>query len=115
MLVIAAKQFQMVVFMHDGAHGLIFKNRKLNDLVSQWLCAFPVMSDTLPYRKVHSQHRQQQAYAREQAAALFARHDVNANGVLGRDALCGLLREALPLHRQRARLHAGDSLAELPP
>ncbi|MDC1138839.1 fatty acid desaturase family protein [Gammaproteobacteria bacterium] len=56
MLVIAAKQFQMVVFMHDGAHGLIFKNRKLNDLVSQWLCAFPVMSDTLPYRKVHSQH-----------------------------------------------------------
>ena len=56
MLVIAAKQFQMVVFMHDGAHGLIFKNRKLNDLASQWLCAFPVMSDTLPYRKVHSQH-----------------------------------------------------------
>ena len=28
-IVIAAKQFQMVVFMHDGAHGLIFKNRKL--------------------------------------------------------------------------------------
>ena len=26
--VIAAKQFQMVVFMHDGAHGLIFKDRK---------------------------------------------------------------------------------------
>ena len=55
-LVIAAKQFQMVVFMHDGAHGLIFKNRKLNDWASQWLCAFPVMTDTLPYRKVHSQH-----------------------------------------------------------
>lgn len=55
-VVIAAKQFQMVVFMHDGAHGLIFKNRKLNDWVSQWLCAFPVMTDTLPYRKVHSQH-----------------------------------------------------------
>jgi fatty acid desaturase len=55
-VVIAAKQFQMVVFMHDGAHGLIFKNRKLNDWASQWLCAFPVMTDTLPYRKVHSQH-----------------------------------------------------------
>jgi fatty acid desaturase len=54
--VIAAKQFQMAVFMHDGAHGLIFKDRKLNDWASQWLCAFPVMTDTLPYRKVHSQH-----------------------------------------------------------
>ncbi len=47
-------------------------------------------------RERERQRRQQQAYAREQAAALFARHDVNANGVLGRDALCGLLREALP-------------------
>ena len=54
--VVAAKQFQMAVFMHDGAHGLIFKDRKLNDWASQWLCAFPVMTDTLPYRKVHSQH-----------------------------------------------------------
>ena len=48
-IIIAAKQFQMVVFMHDGAHGLIFKNRKLNDLASQWLCAYPVMTDTVPY------------------------------------------------------------------
>ena len=55
-IIIAAKQFQMVVFMHDGAHGLIFKNRKLNDFASQWLCAYPVMTDTIPYRKVHSQH-----------------------------------------------------------
>ena len=55
-IIIAAKQFQMVVFMHDGAHGLIFKNRKLNDIASQWLCAYPVMTDTMPYRKVHSQH-----------------------------------------------------------
>ena len=54
--VIAAKQFQMVVFMHDGAHGLIFKDRNLNDWASEWLCAFPVMTDTLPYSKVHSQH-----------------------------------------------------------
>ncbi len=55
-MIIGAKQFQMVVFMHDGAHGLIFNNRKYNDWASQWLCAFPVMTDTLPYRKIHSQH-----------------------------------------------------------
>lgn len=55
-LIIGAKQFQMTVMMHDGAHGLMYENRKLNDLASQWLCAFPVMTDTLPYRRIHSQH-----------------------------------------------------------
>ena len=45
-LIIAAKQFEMVVLMHDGAHGLIFENRQTNDLVSQWFCAYPVMTDT---------------------------------------------------------------------
>ena len=55
-LIIAAKQFEMVVLMHDGAHGLIFENRQTNDLVSQWFCAYPVMTDTLPYRKYHSLH-----------------------------------------------------------
>ena len=42
--------------MHDGAHGLIFKDRKLNDFASQWFCAYPVMTDTIPYRKYHSLH-----------------------------------------------------------
>jgi fatty acid desaturase len=55
-LIVASKQFQMVIFMHDGAHGLIFKNRKLNDFVSQWFCAYPVLTDTYSYRNIHLQH-----------------------------------------------------------
>ena len=43
-VIVAAKQFQMTVLMHDGAHGLMYKNRKLNDFASQWFCAFPVMA-----------------------------------------------------------------------
>ncbi|MDB4042961.1 fatty acid desaturase family protein [Gammaproteobacteria bacterium] len=54
--IIGAKQFQLSVLMHDGAHGLIFKNRKLNDFASQWFCAYPVMTDMIPYRKYHSLH-----------------------------------------------------------
>ena len=71
-IIIAAKQFQMVVFMHDGAHGLIFKNRKLNDLASQWLCAYPVMTDTIPYRKVHSQHHKFTDTEKDPALSLTA-------------------------------------------
>ena len=55
-IIVGSKQFQMAVLMHDGAHGLIFKNRRLNDIASQWFCAYPIMSDTLPYRKYHSAH-----------------------------------------------------------
>ena len=55
-LIIGAKQFQLSILMHDGAHGLIFKDRKLNDFASQWFCAYPVMTDTIPYRKYHSLH-----------------------------------------------------------
>ncbi len=55
-LIVGAKQFEMTVLMHDGAHGLMYKNRKLNDFISQWFCSYPVMTDTLPYRKIHSQH-----------------------------------------------------------
>jgi len=54
--IIGAKQFQLSVLMHDGAHSLIFENRKLNDFASQWFCAYPVMTDTIAYRKYHSLH-----------------------------------------------------------
>ena len=57
-LIIGAKQFQLSVLMHDGAHGLIFRDRKINDYVAQWFCAYPIMIDTIPYRKYHSLHHQ---------------------------------------------------------
>jgi len=54
--IIGARQLGLAILMHDGAHKLLFKNPKLNDFVSQWFLAYPVMSDTLPYRPYHLQH-----------------------------------------------------------
>ena len=42
--------------MHEGAHGLIVNNTKNNNLLSQWICAFPVWSDTYGYRHYHLAH-----------------------------------------------------------
>ena len=54
--IIGGRQLGLSVLMHDGAHGLLFQNARLNHLVSQWLLAWPVGADTAVYRRYHLQH-----------------------------------------------------------
>jgi fatty acid desaturase len=56
LFVIGARQLGFAVLMHEAAHRSLLKNRALNDLVGNWLCAYPVWSDTKPYRPYHLQH-----------------------------------------------------------
>ncbi|TNE57967.1 MAG: fatty acid desaturase [Alphaproteobacteria bacterium] len=56
LMVIGGRQLGLAILMHDGAHGILFKTRKINDVVSQWLCAFPVFSETWSYRNYHLKH-----------------------------------------------------------
>ena len=55
-VVIGSRQFALAVLAHDGAHNLLFRNEKINDLASQWFCAFPIFSDNRPYRPYHLAH-----------------------------------------------------------
>ena len=55
-LVIAGRQLGLAILMHEGAHGLIVNNTRNNNLLSQWICAFPVWSDTYGYRHYHLAH-----------------------------------------------------------
>ena len=55
-IVIGSRQLGLEILMHDGAHGVLMKTRGLNELVSQWLCAYPVFADTIPYRHYHLVH-----------------------------------------------------------
>ena len=50
------RQLGMAILMHDAAHRALFSNRKLNDWAGNWLCAYPIWSDTIPYRRYHLQH-----------------------------------------------------------
>lgn len=54
--VIGARQLGFAILMHEAAHHTLFKNRRLNDLAGNWLCAYPVWSDIGPYRRYHLQH-----------------------------------------------------------
>ena len=54
--IIGARQLGMSILMHDGAHGLLFKNERANHLASQWLLAWPVGADMPVYRRYHLKH-----------------------------------------------------------
>ena len=56
LIVVGSRQFALAVLMHEASHNLLFKNRKLNDFISQWFCAYPIFSDTTPYRPYHLAH-----------------------------------------------------------
>lgn len=53
---IGSRQLGVLILMHDGAHGLLCRNPRLNRLLSQWLCAYPMLADTDIYRRYHLQH-----------------------------------------------------------
>jgi fatty acid desaturase len=55
-MVIGGRQLGLAILMHDAAHGLLFRTRRLNEFAGQWLCAFPVGTDLQLYRPYHLKH-----------------------------------------------------------
>jgi fatty acid desaturase len=56
LFVIAARQLGMAIVMHEAAHRTLFRNRRLNDWVGNWLSAYPVWAEVAPYRAYHLAH-----------------------------------------------------------
>jgi len=54
--ILGGKQLACAVLMHDASHFSIFNNRKINDLVGNWLGAFPVFNQMFSYRPYHKLH-----------------------------------------------------------
>ncbi|MDQ8698055.1 fatty acid desaturase [Hyphomicrobium sp. LHD-15] len=57
-LVLGAAQHQFGGAIHEGTHFLLFKNRKLNEVASDWLAAFPIYTSTYQFRLHHLAHHQ---------------------------------------------------------
>ncbi|MCA9271163.1 MAG: fatty acid desaturase [Planctomycetales bacterium] len=57
-MVIGASQHQLAGATHEATHHTLFKGRMLNELVSDWLCMFPVFSTTYSFRLYHLIHHQ---------------------------------------------------------
>jgi fatty acid desaturase len=53
---IGGRQHALGVLMHEGAHYRIFRNKRLNDWVSDIFLAWPILITTASYRANHWQH-----------------------------------------------------------
>ena len=57
-VLVGAGQHQLTGLAHEASHHILFKNRLINDLASDWLCMFPMYSATQHYRLQHLAHHQ---------------------------------------------------------
>jgi fatty acid desaturase len=56
-MVVGARQLGLFVLTHDGAHGALYANRKVNDWVCEWILNRPFTDEKIDtYRKYHVQH-----------------------------------------------------------
>jgi fatty acid desaturase len=54
--IIGSRQLGLAILMHDGAHGCLSPDEKINLTLSQWFCAYPIFAETRAYRRYHLQH-----------------------------------------------------------
>ncbi len=57
-VLVGAGQHQLSGLAHEGSHHILFRNRTLNELASDWFCLFPLFSSTHHYRLQHLAHHQ---------------------------------------------------------
>ena len=55
-MVIGSRQLGMAILMHEAAHLALFKTRKFNEFVGEWLLGRPILADMLEYRRYHLKH-----------------------------------------------------------
>ncbi len=53
---VGAVQHRLAGLGHEGAHYVLLRHRLANELVSDWLCMFPLFSTTEQYRLIHLGH-----------------------------------------------------------
>jgi fatty acid desaturase len=57
-ILVGAGQHQLAGLAHEASHHTLVRHRLLNDLLSDWLCMFPLFSSTHHYRLQHLAHHQ---------------------------------------------------------
>ena len=57
-IIIGASQHQFGGVIHEGTHFILFDNKKFNELMSDWLAAFPIYTSTFQFRLHHLAHHQ---------------------------------------------------------
>ena len=115
---------QFAALMHEAAHRLLFRNRKMNDFVGRWLLGFPSFTPIDAYRRGHMAHHREEFGPDEPDIALYRGYPISEASMrrkLVRDAtgrtgwklfmgLLGAVRSDNPSIRFQARAIVGTQL-----
>ena len=56
-VIVGARQLGLGILFHDGAHFTLYRNKAINDWVSEWLLSRPLLGGSVTsYRKTHLTH-----------------------------------------------------------
>jgi len=56
--ILSGLQHHLIILMHEGAHGLLHRDRKWNYFFGQTFCAFPFFMNLKDYQYIHLTHHQ---------------------------------------------------------
>ncbi len=56
LIIIGGRQLGLAILMHEAAHGLLRRNRKINNFLGQWLAGAATGADLHAYRAYHLTH-----------------------------------------------------------
>lgn len=51
---------RLAILAHEAAHKLLFTNKRVNDVVGRWLCAYPAFVPLEAYRRSHFAHHKEE-------------------------------------------------------
>jgi fatty acid desaturase len=94
---------QFAALMHEAAHRMLFRNRKINDFVGRWLLGFPSFTPIDAYRRSHMAHHRDEFGPEEPDIPLYRGYPIppdsfrrklvrDATGRTGWKLFKGLLR-----------------------
>ena len=56
LILVGSRQLGLAILMHEGSHGMLFQTRSLNEKLTSWFAAWPMVLSMDSYRKRHMAH-----------------------------------------------------------
>jgi len=72
---------QFAALMHEAAHRLLFRKRKINDFVGRWLLGFPSFTPIDAYRRGHMAHHRDEFGPDEPDIPLYRGYPIAADSM----------------------------------
>lgn len=79
--IIGTRQHGMAILMHDAAHGILFKNKRLNDFAGKWFLGAPYGGELEHYRKYHLVHHRYAQTDKDPDLSLSAKFPVTSDSL----------------------------------